>query len=325
MPWLSRPPIVDSWWRWPLLERRAAPPSTQTTARPGRAWRRVLVALTVAGVCLLLLAASAGAALPPTVYLDQSGLSEAIQPSSFRIPEYHSADLLTLVNAAVSDVSWSSWGGSTAEGSGEALIQWTDASTGPHAQDHATVPVSVTAGGLTSCGGIGVYTSLVINPAPGAEVPPHFAQVQRDKNVLPCAVHAGGYVAGEAERHDPGGCFFKGLRELIVTPPFSLDYCAMRWQAWGSSSTIGAGVARIGFKQYGLRVKLKQIRWCSKWTVSYTSETAEVWGTGEPITGQGNVTPSDATRLTALIGRHGQPHKTVHEAMAAGAGCKLLS
>jgi hypothetical protein len=259
-----------------------------------RRWATAALAL------LGVLATSATAAVPPTVYLDQAGLSEAVRPSTFRLPEYHSADLHTLVNAAVSDVSWSSWGGMSAEGSGQALVQWTDASTGLHAQEHATVPVLVSAGGLSTCGGIGVYTSLVMAPAPGAIVPPHFAQVQTDGNVMPCAVHAANYVAGESERGDPNGCLFKGLRELIIRSPFSLFYCAMRWRGWGGSTTTGLGVARIGFEQYGLRVKLSRIRWCSKWTVSYTLETAEVWGSGEAITGMGNVSSSAGSQAQRL-------------------------
>jgi len=256
-----------------------------------------------------------------SVYLDQAGLTEAVRPATFRLPEYHSADLHTLVNAAVSGVSWSSWGGAVAEGNGQALIQWTDAGTGLHAQAHATVPVVVNASGLHACGGVSVYTSLVINPAPGASVPPHFAQVQHDGNVMPCAVHGGDYIAGRGERHNPDGCFFKGLRELVIRPPFGLFYCAMRWEGWGGNTTTGTGVARIGFQQYGLRVRLSRIRWCSKWTVSYTQETAEVWGAGKALVGQGNVSSGEAARLKALIGLSGQPHKSVHEAMPGGAGC----
>jgi hypothetical protein len=265
----------------------------------------------------------AAQAATPTgaVYLDQPGLSQAIQPPSFRLADYESADSQTLANSAVSAVSWSSWGGPTAEGSGEALIQWTDASTGLHAQERATVPVLVSASGLRSCGGVSVYTSLVINPAPGATAPPHFQQVQRDDKVTACAIHAGSYVAGQEERTDPNGCFFKGLRELIIRPPFSLNYCALRWKDWGGSTTIGTGVARIGFEQYGLRVRLSRVRWCRQWTVSYTQEIAEVWGAGEALTGEGNVSSADAAQLTTLIGRAGQPHKVVREALAGGAGC----
>jgi hypothetical protein len=280
-----------------------------------RLWLALALGLTAFGPNI------ASAAMPSSVYLDQAGLSDAARPTALRFREYHSADLHTLVNASISGVSWSSWGGATAAGSGQALIQWTDAGTGLHAQAHATVPVTVSAAGLRTCGGISVYTSLVISPAAGATAPPHFAQVQDDREVLPCAVHGGAYVAGQDERHDPNGCFFKGLRELVIRPPFSLFYCAMHWKGWGGSTATGTGVARVGFQQYGLRVKLRRVRWCRQWTVSYTQETAEIWGAGEPLTGQGNVSSGQAARLRALIGRSGQPHKTVHEAMAGGAGC----
>lgn len=137
----------------------------------------------------------------------------------------------------------------------------------------------------------------------------------------PPVVHAGAYVAGQEERTDPNGCFFKGLREVIIRSPFSLDYCAMRWKGWGASNTTGLGVARIGFQQYGLRVKLSRIRRCRQWAMSYTQETAEIWGAGETLTGQGNVSSGAAARLRALVGRAGQPHKTVRLTMPGGAGC----
>ncbi|MGH2852706.1 MAG: hypothetical protein ACRDLF_00735 [Solirubrobacteraceae bacterium] len=286
----------------------------------GNGWRRGL-ALGLVPLVGVLAAGTTSAASPPGAYLNQAGLRTAVRPSFVRFREYHSADLHTLVNAAVSGVSWSSWGGATAAGSGQALIQWTDAATGLHAQAHATVPVMVSATGLRSCGGVSVYTSLVINVAAGATAPPHFAQVQDDREVLPCAVHAANYIAGQSERGDPNGCLFKGLRELVIRSPFSLSYCAMRWRGWGHSTTTGLGVARIGFSQYGLRVKLSRLRWCAKWTVSYTQETAEIWGAGEALTGQGNVSSSQAARLRGLVGRPGQPHKTVRLTTPAGAGC----
>jgi len=288
------------------------------SSRPCRSRTVALVALVLLSGSL---AVSASAAASSTVYLDQPGLSQAVQPSAFRLADYESADRQTLANSAVSGVSWSSWGGTTAEGSGQALIQWTDASTGLHAQERATVPVVVSATGLHSCGGISVYTSLIITPAPGATAPPHFAQVQRDAKVTACAIHASSYVAGQEERTDPDGCFFKGLRELVIRPPFSLNYCAMRWKGWGGTTTVGMGVARIGFEQYGLRVRLSRVRWCRQWTVSYTQEIAEVWGAGEALTGQGNVSSGQAARLRALIGRGGEAHNVVREEMAGGAGC----
>jgi hypothetical protein len=258
-----------------------------------------------------------------SVYLDQAGLGEAVRPAAFAVADYGDPhDPNTLASSRVVAAAWSHWGEATATATGQARIQWADANTGPNNLQIITMPVLVAASGLHTCGGISVYTSLVISPAPGASVPPHFAQVQRDTNVQPCAVHGRGYVAGqEEERRDPNGCFFRGLRDLIIQMPFSLGYCAMRWKAWGGGTTTGTGVARIGFKQYGLRVRLSRIRWCRQWAISYTQETAEIWGVGETVVGQGNVSPSDAARLKALIGRLGQPHKTVHEAMSARAGC----
>ncbi len=136
---------------------------------PSRPCRSLAAVVTTFVLVSGSLTASATAATSPTpVYLDQPGLSEAMQPSSFRLADYESADSQTLANSAVSGVSWSSWGGTTAEGSGQALVQWTDASTGLHAQERATVPVVVSASGLRSCGGVSVYSSLVIDPAPEA-------------------------------------------------------------------------------------------------------------------------------------------------------------
>jgi hypothetical protein len=268
-----------------------------------------------------LVATTASAASP--VYLNQAGLRTAVQPSAFPFANYndpHNPNILA--EARLLSASWSGWGAATATAQGQAHVQWVDASTGPHNLQEVTVPVVITASGLQTCGGIQVYTSLVMSPAPGATVPPHFSQVDRDEQVGPCRVHAGDYVARQSEGRDPNGCYFKGLREVLIRSPFSLLYCAMRWKGWGHSSTSGLGVAMIGFSQYGLRVRLSRIRWCSKWTVSYTQEIAEVWGAGEePQRQQGDVSPREAAKLRSLIGRAGQPHKTVRLTMPRGAGC----
>ena len=281
--------------------------------------------LVLAGLVLLivwLVPSAAGASAASSVYLNQAGLSEAVQPAAFAVAAYNDPhDPNTLATSRLMAASWSHWGEATATATGQAQIQWVDASTGPQNLQSVTVPVLVTASGLHTCGGISVYTSLVISLTAGTTGPPHFAQVQQDTNVQPCAVHGRSYVAGQDERRDPDGCFFKGMRELVIQSPFSLFYCAMRWQGWGTSTTTGLGVARIGFKQYGLQVRLSRIRWCRQWTISYTQETAEIWGAGETMVGQGNVSVSEAAKLKALIGRAGQPHRIVHESMARSAEC----
>ena len=287
---------------------------------PSRSRRSLVVVATVALALTGTLASTASAASP--VYVNQAGLQTAVQPSAFPFADYndpHNPNILA--EARILTAHWSGWGAATATAQSEAHIQWVDTTTGPHNLQEATLPVVITASGLKTCGGVSLYTSLSMSLAPGTTVPPHFSQVDHDEHVGPCRVHAGAYVAGQEERTDPNGCFFKGLRELVIRSPFSLSYCAMRWKGWGHGTTTGLGVARIGFRQYGLRVKLSRIRWCKRWTVSYTQETAEVWGNGETLTGQGNVSNSAAARLRGLVGRAGQPHKTVHLAMPSEAAC----
>jgi hypothetical protein len=292
----------------------------------------LITALVVSALAIFAIPAAA----TTLVYLNQPDIAPHPQPSAFRLADYSSSDFRTAVNSQLSAVTWSSWGEPTAQGTGQALIQWTDASTGLHHQDRATVPVIVTAGNRATCGGVTVYTSLEIQIADGATTPPHFALVQRDDKVLPCKVHGGGpgaaaspeysssqqYVAGDQEeKSDPRGCLFQGISEKIIRSPFSVSYCAMRWKSWGAATTTGRGVARIGFRQYGIRVHLYRVRWCSRWSVSYTRETAEIWGSGTTISGQGNVSRSEVSRLTELIGRAGQPHSTFHESAPPDAQC----
>jgi hypothetical protein len=290
---------------------------------PGRVWQGLAATtgvLGVAGVGLLWLAGSASA-LPSSVYLNQPRIGEGSRPAALQFGEPRSPSIKAV--ASVSGVSWSGWGEATATGTGDALVQWaTEADT----QEAAHVPVLVTAGGLRSCAGINIYTSLVMRLAAGAEAPPYFTQVERDQEVLPCEVHAGRYVAGKEERTDPQGCFFSGLSAKLLfraVPPdrFGIFACGMRWKGWGTNRAIGVGVARKAEQQYGLRVVLSRPEWCPSWTVSYTQETAELWGNGERITGLGNVSRSDETRLDSVIGRHGQPHWTAHDAMPVGARC----
>jgi hypothetical protein len=234
----------------PRVPRRT--PARAPIARCGL--RRATTALALLTGLALLLAGTAGAA-SSAVYLNQPRISQGVRPPALQFGEPRSPAIKAV--ASVSGLSWSSWGGATAEGNGQALIQWPDA--------RATVPVVARASGLKSCGGIDVYTSLVISPAPGATVPPYFAQVQNDREVLPCTVHGGNYVAGREERTDPDGCFFSGLSEAelfrsVGTFPSGIGYCAMRWKDWGSGTTTGIGVARKGEQQYGLRVRLSQSR-----------------------------------------------------------------
>ncbi len=295
------------------------------SSRPHHCFARLcpliaLVALLVVGVAI---GSRPARALGPTVYLNQPRLEHPVQPSSLQIAEYTSPSIGG--SSSVSGVSWSSWGEPTATGTGEAIVEWGTAATGFH-QERAIIPVQVSATGRQLCDGILIYTAVDLKPAPGIMTPPHFALFQHDNIVLPCKVHGGNYVAGKDERTDPGGCFFSGLSKRLLfrslpTHRFGVGYCAMRWTSWGSDRAVGVGVGRKMEQQYGLRVILSRPKWCPAWTVSYTQETAELWGTGEPLTGNGNVSRSAATRLKSLIGRRGQPHWTAHDSVSTAAHC----
>jgi hypothetical protein len=286
-------------------------------------WRRRTLALmcgaTLAMTVTLAVAAGVRSARAdgPTVYLNQPRLNEPVRPASVFFGESASA------TATLRGLSWSSWGGDTAAGSGQAFITWLE--TGSH-HGEATVPVIVTAGGRQECGGLSVYTTVEMQLAPGQAAPPHFTAVQRDKEIQRCQIHAGSYVAGHEERTDPRGCFFAGLSHHLLfrhvgSFPSGIFYCAMRWKGWGSATATGVGVARKGEQQYGLRVVLSDIRWCTPWGVSYTRETAELWGDAERFGGQGNVTRRAAAHLEFLIGRAGQPHRRAHDSAPASAHC----
>jgi hypothetical protein len=258
------------------------------------------------------------------VYLNQPRLEHPVQPSVLQITEYSSPSIEG--GSSVSGLSWSSWGEATATGTGQATVEWGTAATGFH-QERATIPVVVSATGRQLCDGALIYTAVELQPAPGVTAPPHFALFQHDTIVLPCEVHGGNYVAGKEERTDPLGCFFSGLSERLLfrsvpTYRFGVDYCAMHWTGWGSDKAVGVGVGRKIEQQYGIRVILSRPEWCSAWTVSYTQETVELWGKGEPLTGQGNVSQAAAKRLESKIGRRGQPHWTARDSPPASAKCQ---
>jgi hypothetical protein len=260
-----------------------------------------------------------------TVYLNQPRLEHPVEPSSLQIAEYSSPSIRG--GSAVSGVSWSSWGEATAIGTGEAMVDWGTAATGFH-QEQATIPVEVSATGRQFCDGVPIYTAVELQPVPGTTAPPHFALFQHDTIVLPCEVHGGNFVAEQKEeRTDPRGCFFSGVSEHLLfrsvpTYRFGVGYCAMHWTGWGSDRAVGIGVGRKMEWQYGIRVVLTRPEWCPAWTVSYTHETAELWGTGEPLTGQGNVQRAAVKRLEVKIGRRGQPHWTAHDSTPASEGCQ---
>jgi hypothetical protein len=285
----------------------------------------ILLALVALILGVVIGSQSASAAIGSTVYLNQPRLEKPVEPRILQIAGYSSPSIEG--GSAVSGLSWSSWGEATATGTGEATVEWGTAATGFH-QEHASIAVEVSATGRQLCDGIPIYTVVELAPAPGVAAPPHFSLFQHDNMVLPCEVHGGNFVAEQKEeRTDPRGCFFSGVSTQLLfrsvpTLRFGVGYCAMHWTGWGSDRAVGIGVGRKIEQQYGIRVILSRPEWCPAWTVSYTQETAELWGSGEPLTGHGNVSQAAAKRLESEIGRQGQRRWTAHDATPASAGCQ---
>jgi hypothetical protein len=295
------------------------PPPRSVACRP------LLIALVALVLGMTIAWQSAWAATSSTVYLNQPRLERPVEPKILQISEYSSPSIEG--GSSVSGLSWSSWGETTATGTGEATVEWGTAATGFH-QEHASLAVAVSASGRQLCDGVPIYTAVEMTPALGVAAPPHFSLFQHDKMVLPCEVHGGNFVAEQKEeRTDPLGCFFSGVSNNLLfrsvpTYRFGVGFCAMRWTGWGSDRAVGIGVGRKIEQQYGIRVVLSRPEWCPAWTVSYTQETAELWGKGEPLTGHGNVTRAAAKRLESEIGRRGQPHSLAHDSTPASAGCQ---
>jgi hypothetical protein len=287
----------------------------------------MIIALTLGGE-----ARAAGS----TVYLNAAFANRPIEPTSFG-PNSGPGTILDDPNY-VQALEWSSWGGAQATGTGRVRLETTRT---------AMSPVTVTLGGLESCGGLLIYSSYSLQLASGAQTPMYWPSGQT--GTFPCHVNAGGYFpnapftrSSEAQ----GGRVFHGLEvnaqsdsdfpwlpggnaPLAVVPwtprlPRGSAYtlfCRMQWTAWAQSTVTGKGVMRNGIKQWGAKAQLSQPGWCSKLGIAYTHLTMTLYGNGDEITGQGNISKSAAIRLRSNVGRHGLSTHVYRQAEPSGAGC----
>jgi hypothetical protein len=266
-----------------------------------------------------------------TVHLNQPDALDPVRPASLHIREYISSNSRLAVFSEASGITWSSWGASSAHGTGQARVERVtiEPDPAPRVIEEATLPVEVIASRLERCGGFTVYAALEVRPLAGVQPPQYFSLVQEDNQVYRCAVHASYYFLGEPEekRLPRGECLYSGLhhfdlrtqKELGIVQPDS--YCAMHWKGWGTNSATGVGIAVIGHRMFGARVRLQRIRFCPGFSVGYSRETSELWGPGEPYDGSDKVPLGKVPRLEALIGRKGQLHLKVHESMALPSHC----
>ncbi len=165
----------------------------------------------------------------------------------------------------------------------------------------------------------------------GADSEPRDFSYVKERS-LPCRMQALGYYAGiEKVANTTGDCLFHGVTEQLPSGFGYLDYCRMKWNGWGNSSTVGTGIARAvtlpttcdghGECDYGVRVRLNEPAWCPAYGMSYTQEWLEVFGRGvplssEPQTKTGVVAPSVEQSLRATIG-HGRPRVFYDHARAS--------
>jgi hypothetical protein len=272
----------------------------------------------------------------PTVYLNAPLANQPTRPASFG-PNKGPGMILDDPNY-VQGIQWNSWGEAQATGAGQVSLETTRT---------ATSPVTVILGGLEQCGGLSVYSSYSLQLAAGASAPKYWPSGQT--GTFPCRVVAGGYFPsgpftrkGEAA----GGCVFQGLEanaqffaqfpwlggddasltNLTWTPRLPRGsaytlFCRMQWTAWAQPTVTGKGVLRNGVKQWGAKVQLSQPGWCPKLGVAYTHLMMTLYGSGEEITGQGNISKSAANRLRSSIGRSGSSTHVYQQAEPARAGC----
>ena len=190
------------------------------------------------------------------------------------------------------------------------------------------------------------YGTYSLQLALGSRQPRYWPSGQTGS--FPCRISAGAYIPGSALARQPetqGGCVFHGLEirsqgasglpwlASIVEPPavswrpglprgsaYS-GFCRMQWSTWGVPIVTGKGVLRTGVKQWGVKAQLAQPAWCRGLGVAYSQLVMTLYGNGEPITGQGNISKAAADRLRSEIGRPGLRRRTYRQLEPASASC----
>jgi hypothetical protein len=304
--------------------------------QPRRLRASLFVALIVLVICAAQAASVGHAASATSVYLNVP-MTHPEQPATIPNYELNQPDArdpakFLSVQSHVNGVTWSSWGGSTATGSGQVVVSSSDTRPG-HTQPYASqsAAVSIVASDLVSCGGRQLYSAYTLTLAGANPEPRDFAYVK--DRTLPCRLQALTYYAGiEKVANTTGDCLFRGVTAQLPSGFGYLGYCRMKWKGWGNSSTVGTGIARAvtlpsgcdghhGECDYGIQVRLEQPEWCPTYGMSYTRERLEVFGSGtliasEPQTKTGVIAPSVERSLRATIG-HGRPRVFYDHAQAS--------
>jgi len=241
--------------------------------------RHIGFCCTLAGLmALLLLPASALAGTAGSIpYVNFPYADQPVMPSHFspnNLCEMTSADWgCESFNNYVRDIQWSSWGGETAEGTGQvSLVE-------EHKVKGSTSPVSIVLGGLQSCGGFQVYTTYSLTLAPGAKEPRFWPEGRTYR--FPCSLSIAGQYAGQRLGRR-ANCVF-GLNpptgeRAVYSPPASWQptppgkrwfLCELHFKSWGKSVAVGSGTVRLGSDvakgrryEWPMRIELSRPVWC---------------------------------------------------------------
>jgi len=317
-----------------------AGPGDWLTRRLGRLARSSRARLSTV-VAFVILCSAQAAGMPSagavvylnTPFTNQQDMYEPVRPAALLVGEYEYVDPTPddpggwIATSLVSSIKWASWGAASASGTGQAEITWVPSDE--HELRYGPQPVTLLAGGLQHCGGLSVYTSLELGLVGQVAPLPYFGFVRRDSRLQPCRVQVGEYYPGEpieiAKGLRPGGpdaCDNVRLRTPDVGPGreegFGTTFCTLRWKKWGSPTATGTGVVLWHERLYGAEIKVSRVHLCPFWTVTYTRVTTTLWGPGQRISAlfPRHLGPRSTTRIEALIGRRGQPHRAISETTA---------
>lgn len=245
---------------------------------PRVASRHIGFCCTLTGLmALLLLPASALADAPSsTPYVNFPSADQPVMPTHFS-PNNLCEKITSWdwgcedFNNYVRDIQWTSWGGETAEGTGQVSLVEEEKAKGQ------TSPVSIVLGGLQSCGGFRVYTTYSLTLAPGAKEPRFWPEGRTYR--FPCSLSITGQYAGERLGRR-SNCIF-GLYPPTgeYSPPASWQptppgrrwfLCELHFTNWGKSVAVGSGTVRLGSDvakrgqryEWPMRIELSRPVWC---------------------------------------------------------------
>jgi hypothetical protein len=247
----------------------------------GRRWAWLTL---LAGVLLSVTPSAAVSAKGSAVFINSRFADRAEAPTRFS-PDDITTTIgkatgiyYALYNDYVRDISWNSWGGESATGSGQVSLLTED--------DKSTSPVTVTLGDRRRCAGLEVYTTYSLTLAAGATAPPGWAEGRSGR--FPCVIALpGGY---QGERLGQRSNCISGLyqpnanpRDLPVAPwqpkPRGGHWflCKLHFSSWGNPRAVGGGTAALPSHavsrrhEWQIRIELSKPVWCPRAGDGYSS------------------------------------------------------